>query len=55
MTNRLVGHVVGSQGHVLEGHMFGHVLAQGLVGHVMSHMPGHVVGISQGHVFEDSL
>jgi len=55
MTNPLVGHVLGSHGHVLEGHMFGHVLAQGLVGHVMSHMPGHVVGISQGHVFEDSL
>jgi len=63
MTNPLVGHVLGSHGHVLEGHVFGHVVAQGPVGHVMSHVLGHGVGISQGHVvevsqghvFEDSL
>ena len=51
MTNSLVGHVLGSHGHVL----LSHVLAQGLVGHVMSHVLGHVVGISQGHMVEDSL
>jgi len=51
MTNPLVGHVLGSHGHVL----LSHVLAQGLVCHMMSHMLGHVVGISQGHVVEDSL
>ena len=50
MTNPLVGHVLGSHGHV-----GGHVLGRGLVGHVMSHMQGHVVGISQGHMVEDSL
>ena len=63
MTNSLVGHVLGSHGHVLVGHVFGHVLAWGLVGHVMSHVLGHMmghvlghgVGISQGHVVEDSL
>jgi len=54
MTNPLVGHVLGSYSHVLEGHMVGHVLARGLVGHVMSHVPGHMVGISQGHVVEVS-
>ena len=46
MTNPLVGHVLGSHGHVLLGHMLGHVLGQGLVGHVM--------GISQDHMVEDS-
>ena len=63
MTNPLVGHVLGSHGHVLEGHVFGHVLGRGPVGHVISHVLGHVVGISQdhvvgvsqGHVFEGSL
>ena len=55
MTNPLVGHVLGSHGHVLVGHMLGHMLVQGLVGHMMSHVLGHVVGISQGHVVEDSL
>jgi len=50
MTNPLVGHVLGSHGHVLVGHVFGHVL-----GHVVDHMLGHRVGISQGHVVEDSL
>ena len=55
MTNPLVGHVLGSHGHVLLDHMFGHVLAWGLVGHVMSHVLGHGVGISQGHVVKDSL
>ena len=55
MTNPLVGHMLGSHGHVLEGHVFGHVLAQRLVGHVISHVLGHGVGISQGHVVEDSL
>jgi len=55
MTNPLVGHVLGSHGHMLEGHMFGHMLARGLVGHVMSYMIGHVVGISQDHVVKDSL
>jgi len=47
MTNPLVGHVLGSHGHVS-----GHVLGRGLLGHVMSHVLGHVVGISQGHVVE---
>jgi len=51
MTNPLVGHVLGSHSHVL----LSHVVAQGLIGHVISHMLGHVVGISQGHVVEDSL
>jgi len=51
MTNPLVGHVLGSHGHVLLSHVF----ARGLVGHVMSHVLGHVVGIPQGHVVEDSL
>ena len=59
MTNPLVGHVLDSHSHVLVGH----VLAWGLVGHVMSHMLGHMVGhvlgyrvgISQGHVVKDSL
>jgi len=59
MTNPLVGHVLDSHGHVLVGH----VLAWGLVGHMMSHMLdhmvghmlGHGVGISQGHMVEDSL
>jgi len=51
MTNPLVGHVLGSHGHVL----LSHVLARGLVCHVMSHVLGHMVGISQGHVLEDSL
>jgi len=51
MTNPLVGHVLGSHGHVL----LSHVLVWGLVSHVMSHMRGHMVGISQGHVVEDSL
>jgi len=51
MTNPLVGHVLGSHSHML----LSHVVAWGLVGHVMSHMLGHVVGISQGHVVEDSL
>jgi len=50
MTNPLVGHVLGSHGHVLLSHVF----AQGLVGHMMSHMLGHMVGISQGHVVEVS-
>jgi len=51
MTNPLVGHVLGSHGHVLLSHM----LVRGLISHMMSHMLGHVVGISQGHVVEDSL
>jgi len=51
MTNPLVGHMLGSHGHMLVGHMF----ARGLVGHVMSHVLGHVAGISQGHVVKDSL
>ena len=63
MTNSLVGHVLGSHGHML----LSHVIAWGLVSHVMSHMLGHVVGhvvghmvdhmvgLSQGHVLEDSL
>jgi len=51
MTNPLVGHVLGSHGHML----LSHVLAQGLVGHMISHMLGHVVGISQGHVVKVSL
>jgi len=51
MTNPLVGHVLGSHGHVL----LSHVLARGLVGHVMGHVLGHVVAISQDHVVEDSL
>jgi len=51
MTNPLVGHVLGSHGHVLLSHM----LAQGLISHVMSHVLGHMVGISQGHMVEDSL
>jgi len=51
MTNPLVGHVLGSHGHVLLSHM----LARGLVGHVMSHVLGHGVGISQGHMVKDSL
>jgi len=51
MTNPLVGHVLGSYGHVL----LSHVLAQGFVCHVMSHVLGHMVGISQGHMVEDSL
>jgi len=55
MTNPLVGHVLGSHGHMLVGHVFGHMLACGLVGHVMSHVLGHGVGISQGHMVEDSL
>jgi len=46
MTNPLVGHVLGSHGHVL---------AWGLVGHVVRHVLGHMVGISQDHVVEDSL
>jgi len=55
MTNPLVGHVLGSHGHMLVGHMLGHVLVQGLVGHMMSHVLGHVVGISQGYMVEDCL
>jgi len=51
MTNPLVGHVLGSYGHVL----LSHVLVQGFVSHMMSHVLGHMVGISQGHVVEDSL
>jgi len=51
MTNPLVGHVLGSHGHML----LSHVLARGLVCHVMSHVLGHVVGISQDHVVNDSL
>jgi len=51
MTNPLVGHVLGSHGHVLLSHM----LVQGLVSHVISHVLGHVVGISQDHVVADSL
>jgi len=51
MTNPLVGYVLGSHSHVL----LSHVLAWGLVGHVVRHMLGHVVGISQDHVVEDSL
>jgi len=51
MTNPLVGHVLGSHGHVL----LGHVLVRGLAGHVRGHVLGHVMGISQGHVVEDSL
>jgi len=51
MTNPLVGHVLGSHGHVL----LSHVLVQRFICHVMSHVLGHVVGISQGHVVEDSL
>jgi len=51
MTNPLVGHVLGSHGHVL----LSHVLAGGFVGHVMSHVLGHMVGISQGHMVKDSL
>ena len=43
MTNPLVGHVLGSHGHMLLSHM----LVQGFV--------SHVVGISQGHMVEDSL
>jgi len=66
MTNPLVGHMLGSHGHVLLGHVVCHVLSHvtGLrLGHVMSHMLdhmvghmlGHRVGISQGHMVEDSL
>jgi len=51
MTNPLVGHVLGSHGHVL----LSHVLVRGFVYHVMGHMLGHVLGISQGHMVEDSL
>ena len=51
MTNPLVGHVLGSHGHMLLSHM----LTWGLVGHMISHMLGHVVGISQGHMVKDSL
>jgi len=59
MTNPLVGHVLGSHGHVLLSHMFVwglvcHVMGH-MLGHVMGHMLGHVMGISQGHMVEDSL
>jgi len=47
MTNPLVGHVLGSHDHVL----LSHVLVRGFVCHMMS----HVMGISQGHMVEDSL
>jgi len=43
MTNPLVGHVLGSHDHML----LSHVLVRGFVCHVM--------GISQGHMVEDSL
>jgi len=42
MTNPLVGHVLGSHGHML----LSHVVTWGCIGH----MP-----ISQGHMLEDSL
>jgi len=51
MTNPLVGHVLGSHGHVLLSHM----LVRGLVSHMMSYVLGHVVGISQDYVVTDSL
>jgi len=58
MTNPLVGHVLGSYGHMLLGHMvchvLGHVTGLGL-GHVTSHVLGHMMGVSQGHMLEDSL
>jgi len=51
MTNPLVGHVLGSHGHML----LSHVLAQGLVGHMMSHVLGHVMSHVLGHMMSHML
>ena len=58
MTNPLVGHVIGSQGHVSQCHVIPMGWACHVIWHVTDHIFGHMIGqviLSQGHVLEVQL